>query len=163
MTATATTPTTFRLHAFPAAVLAAARAGEPDAWGRPPVPVVAAGGEPVRCCRRDAAAGEPLLLLAFRPELPGVGSPYQEVGAVYVHAGTCPAEPDPTTYPAAWRGRPQVLRAYDERGWIHPASRTHDGTDPERALAKVLATDGVVEVHSRNVVYGCWMFTALTA
>jgi hypothetical protein len=88
------------------------------------VPVTAGGGEPVRCCRTDARAGEALLLLAFRP---------------------------------------QVLRAYDERGWIHPATRVHDGTEPERELAEVLATPGVVEVHSRNVAYGCWMFTAVPA
>jgi hypothetical protein len=54
-----------------------------------------------------------------------------------------------------------VLRAYDERGWIHPATSVHDGTDPERELAEVLATPDVVEVHSRNVAYDCWMFTAV--
>jgi hypothetical protein len=35
----------------------------------------------------------------------------------------------------------------------------HDGTDPEAAIAKVLAHPEVVEVHSRNVEYGCYMFT----
>jgi hypothetical protein len=34
----------------------------------------------------------------------------------------------------------------------------HDGTDPEAALAAVLAAPGVVEVHSRNIAYGCYMF-----
>jgi hypothetical protein len=53
-----------------------------------------------------------------------------------------------------------VLRAYDDRGWIHPATRTHDGTEPERVLAEVLAEPGVVEVHSRNIGYGCFMFAA---
>jgi hypothetical protein len=52
-----------------------------------------------------------------------------------------------------------VLRAYDERGWIHPATRLHDGSDPESAIAAVLAQPGVVRVHSRNVAYGCYMFT----
>ena len=127
------------------------------------MPVTAGGGEPVRCCRADARAGEALLLLAFRPPLPRDDSPYQEVGAVYVHAETC-AGPGPSdAYPADWRRRPQVLRAYDERGWIHPATRVHEGTDPERELAEVLATPGVVEVHSRNVAYGCWMFAAVAA
>ena len=53
--------------------------------------------------------------------------------------------------------RPQVLRAYDERGWIHPATRVHDGTDAAGVLAEVLAQQGVVEVHSRNIDYGCFM------
>lgn len=158
---TTTTTTTYRLLPFPADDLRTARAGGPDAWGRAPEPVVAEGGEPVRCCRTDAAAGQPLLLLAFRPPVPGDGSPYEEVGAVYVHADPCAAPVDDAVYPEAWRGRPQVLRAYDDRGWIHPATRTHDGSDPDAALAEVLGTPGVVEVHSRNVAYGCWMFTAV--
>lgn len=162
-TTTATTTATFRLLPMPTEVLAAARAGRPDAWGRAPVPLTADGGEPVRCCRTDAIAGEALLLLAFRPDLPRDDSPYQEAGAVNVHAEGCAGPAAADAYPADWRRRPQVLRAYDERGWIHPASRAHDGTDPERELAEVLAAPGVVEVHSRNVAYGCWMFTAVRA
>ena len=80
-----------------------------------------------------------------------------------MHSGTCTGPGSSPGYPADWRGRPQVLRAYDERGWIHPATRVHDGTDPERELTEVLATPGVVEVHSRNVAYGCWMFAAVPA
>jgi hypothetical protein len=34
----------------------------------------------------------------------------------------------------------------------------HDGSDPDTAVAAVLAEPGVVEVHSRNVAYGCYMF-----
>ena len=51
-----------------------------------------------------------------------------------------------------------MLRAYDARGWIHPSTRVHDGSDPEAAIAAVLAHQDVVEVHSRNVAYGCYMF-----
>ena len=39
----------------------------------------------------------------------------------------------------------------------------HDGTDPEAVLAAVLAAPGVVEVHSRNIAYGCYMFAVTTA
>lgn len=63
-------------------------------------------------------------------------------------------------YPRDWSRRPQVLRAYDERGWIHPATLVQDGTDPAAELAAVLAEPGVVVVHSRNVAYGCYMFAA---
>jgi hypothetical protein len=34
----------------------------------------------------------------------------------------------------------------------------HDGSDPESAIAEVLAASGVVEVHSRNIAHGCYMF-----
>lgn len=159
-TATTAATTAFRLKGIPEDVLRAIRRGEPDAWGRPAERMTAEGGEPVRCCRRDAEVGQPLLLFAFRPPVPGTGTPYQEVGAVFVHAETCEA-PAVSQYPPDWRARPQVLRAYDHRGWIHPATRVHDGTDPERHLRDVLATPGVVEVHSRNIGYGCWMFSAV--
>lgn len=52
-----------------------------------------------------------------------------------------------------------MLRAYDVRGWIHEASRTHDGQDPERVIATMLSNPDVTQIHSRNIVYGCYMFT----
>lgn len=113
------------------------------------------GGEPLRCCLRDATDGEELLLFNYEPPLPAA-SPYREKGAIFTHAGEC-AGPAPG-YPADWLRRPQVLRAYDARGWIHPATHVHDGTDPVAAIEKVLAEPDVVEVHSRNIAYGCYMF-----
>lgn len=139
------------IHALASDVVSAGRT-DPAA-----VRVVAHGGEPLRCCLRDATAGEDLVLFNYEPPLPGADSPYRETGAVFVHAADC-ASPAPAGYPSAWLRRPQVLRAYDDRGWIHPATRAHDGTDTEAVLAEVLATDGVVEVHSRNIAYGCYMF-----
>ena len=117
---------------------------------------IAKGGEPLRCCLRDATAGEELLLFNYEPPLPD--SPYREKGAVFTHALTCDGPPSATTYPPDWAGRPQVLRAYDARGWIHPSTHVHDGTDPDAAIAKVLAHPEVVEAHSRNLAYGCYMF-----
>lgn len=160
-TSTPTTGTTrstpgARIDGLPAEALDIVRSGGMDVSGNPPVLLVAEGGEPVRCCLRNAREGEELVLFGYAPPLPA--SPYREVGPVFAHARTCPAPPM-TGYPREWLDRPQVLRAYDARGWIHPATRTHDGTDPEAALAQVLAEPGVVQVHSRNVAYGCWMFT----
>ncbi|GAA4449858.1 DUF1203 domain-containing protein [Phytohabitans houttuyneae] len=151
---------TYEIHALPAALLDTVRASGLDASGNPVERVTATGGEPVRCCLRDAAAGEELMLFGYEPPLPP--SPYREVGAVFAHAERC-AGPDAGGYPEGWRGRSQVLRAYDARGWIHPATRVHDGSDPEAAIAKVLAAPGVVRVHSRNVAYGCYMFTVVPA
>lgn len=130
----------------------ARRAGEGEELLR------AGGGEPLRCCLRDAVADEELILFGYAPPLPAA-SPYRELGPVFAHAATCTG-PDGSGYPGAWRSRPQVLRAYDADGRIHPASRVHDGTRSDRELREVLAADGVVEVPSRNVVYGCFMFAA---
>jgi hypothetical protein len=120
------------------------------------VSVPAAGGEPLRCCLRNARPGESLILFNYEPPMPL--SPYREKGAVFAHAAPCDLVADLETYPPDWRGRPQVLRAYDRRGWIHSAS-VHDGSSPEAAISAVLADREVVEIHSRNVAYGCFMFS----
>ncbi len=90
-------------------------------------------------------------------------STYREIGAVFAHAQRCEGPRGRSEYPAQWRGRPQVLRAYDERGWIHGSSRIHDGLDPEGVIEELLAHPEVVQVHSRNVAYGCYMFTVTRA
>ncbi len=148
--------TTFQIHPLPDEVLAAVRETHADVSGQSPaVVIVANGGEPVRCCLRNAAPDDELLLVNYEPPLPA--SPYREIGAVFIHAQPCASTAD-NGYPADWLTRPQILRAYDERGWIHDATTVHDGSDPERAIRDVLAAPGVVLVHSRNIAYGCYMF-----
>jgi hypothetical protein len=147
----------FRVHALPADLLQAVRATGRGAAGGPVERVAAEGGEPLRCCLRDATRGEALMLFGYEPPLPP--SPYREIGPVFAHVEACPGNVAPDAYPPQWRGRSQVLRAYDARGWIHEATRVHDGTDPEAAIAAVLARPGVARIHSRNVAYGCYMFT----
>jgi hypothetical protein len=126
--------------------------------GPSPEHLSAEGGEPLRCCLRDARPGERIMLFSYRPPLPAA-SVYQEMGAVYAHSTGC-AGPGQVIYPTDWKDRPQVLRAYTLEGRIHPASRAHDGQNPLAAIEAILEHDDVVEVHSRNVVYGCYMFTA---
>jgi hypothetical protein len=149
----------FEVHAIPKTVLDRARADSADPQRKDFARVVAVGGESMRCCLRDARPGEELLLFNYQPPVPV--SPYREIGAVFAHAVACDGpDAEGGGYPADWRGRPQVLRAYDRRGWIHPNTRVHDGSDPEGAIAEVLADPEVVQVHSRNVAYGCFMFVA---
>lgn len=158
---TAIEPTTdFVIRALPKHVLSDARTRlRSDADDGDVRAMLANGGEPLRCCLRDAEAGERLMLFNHRPALPA-RSPYQEIGAVFAHAHGADCErAEPTRhYPETWRGRRQVLRAYDARGYIHPATRVHDGIDPESAIRAILADLDVVLVHSRNVEYGCYMF-----
>ncbi|NBM16166.1 DUF1203 domain-containing protein [Streptomyces sp. GC420] len=158
---TTTSTIAFRVHALPAGVLEGVRARGVDAFGSRAEHITAEGGEPLRCCLRNAGPGEDLLLFGYQPPLPA--SPYREVGAVLAHAGPCAGPGEVSTYPPDWRGRPQVLRAYDARGWIHDATAVHDGQDPEAAIAEVLAERGVMQVHSRNVAWGCYMFTITRA
>lgn len=145
--------TDYLIHPLPGDALSAAR-------NAPAGPLherlAAAGGEPLRCCLRDAEEGSALILVNYEPPLPA--SPYRERGGVFVHADECAGPASTTAYPVEWSSRPQVLRAYDKHGWIHEATTTHDGTDPEAAIAEVLAHPEVVRVHSRNIAYGCYMF-----
>jgi len=154
------TTTTFRIRPIPVAQLNAVRASGHDVSGNSVETLTDAVGEPLRCCLRNARPGEKCILFGYEPPIPGVGSPYREIGAVIAHAKDCGAPNLWESYPQDWQGRPQVLRAYDARGRIHPASTTHDGSEPAAALAQVLAEPDVVEVHSRNIAYGCFMFVA---
>jgi hypothetical protein len=148
---------TFTIHHVDEAVLAQVRQSGRDVSGNPVVTVTTEGGEPLRCCLRDAKPGERAILFGYEPVIPA--SPYREIGAVFAHAEACGGPDFETGYPPQWRGRRQVLRAYDERGWIHPSTRDHDGSDPESVIAGILANPDVVQIHSRNVAYGCYMFT----
>ena len=151
-----TTHRKFTIHAVPDAALAEVRATDRDVSGNAVVHRSALGGEPLRCCLRDAVAGEDIILFGYEPALPP--SPYREVGAIFAHASACAGPAATDEYPRAWLGRDQVLRAYDERGWIR-AAIVHDGSRPEMAIADLVADPRVVQIHSRNVAYGCFMFT----
>jgi hypothetical protein len=151
-----TTQEQFLVHTVPDAVLEEVRSTGRDISGNAVVHRSASGGEPLRCCLRDAVPGEDVILFGHEPALPP--SPYREVGAIFAHAAPCPGPATTDEYPPAWLGRQQVLRAYDERGWIRGAI-VHDGSRPEVAIADLFADPQVVQIHSRNVAYGCFMFT----
>jgi hypothetical protein len=153
---TSTTRIAFQIQPLPSAVLDDARASGVDVSGHPIVVMITEGGEPLRCCLRNAEPGEQAMLFGFEPSIPA--SPYREVGPVFAHAQQCPGPERLDSYPADWRGKPQVLRAYDSRGWIHNATRVHDGTNPEAVISEMFADPDVVQIHSRNVAYGCFMF-----
>jgi hypothetical protein len=157
---TTTTKTAFHIHVVPPEILERVRKTQRDVSGNPVAHVIAQGGEPVRCCVRNARPGEELILFGYEPPLPP--SPYREIGAIYGHSEPCGGPEDLHSYPAEWRGRPQILRGYDSRGWIIYAE-VHDGRDPEAAVAAALADPEVVQVHSRNISYGCYNFTITRA
>jgi hypothetical protein len=156
---TTTTTTAFQIQPLPAEVLDEIRASRVDVSGNPIQHLIAAGGEPFRCCLRNAGPGEQAILFGYEPPIPA--SPYREIGAVFAHAQRCPGPDRVDGYPQDWRGKPQVLRAYDRRGWIHPSTRMHDGSDPEAVISEMLANPEVTQIHSRNVAYGCFMFVVV--
>ncbi|MEU4236319.1 DUF1203 domain-containing protein [Actinoplanes sp. NPDC026619] len=112
-------------------------------------------GEALRCCLREAEAGERLALVAYRPA--GATGAYREIGPVFVHADPCEGYREPGHYPASFRPRRQVLRAYDKAGRIADAIMV-EGENAEAGIEQLLNRPEIETVHSRNVLYGCYMF-----
>jgi uncharacterized protein DUF1203 len=146
----------FVVSPIPAERLDAMRRDGTDDAGERLRPFIAdEDGAPLRCCLREARAGEHLLLVAYRPA--GTAGAYREVGPVFVHASPCAGYPEPGSYPAGFRDLQQALRAYDREGRIIDACLV-DGLHAEAGIEQLLTRPHVATVHSRNVLYGCYMF-----
>jgi hypothetical protein len=153
--------TALRIQAIPPTTLRRLRAQGHDDHGHPWQPRVDdAGGAPLRCCLRDSRPGESVVLISYAPlraaDAVDAG-PYDEVGPVFVHAEECAGPDDDRTYPVGWVDRPQVLRAYHSDGTIAGGVRLDPGADRAAAATELLADPDIAFVHSRNVVYGCYM------
>ena len=143
--------------AIPPGELDAIRAAGQDEAGNPlEVQVHQDGGAPLRCCLREARAGERLLLIAYGP--PGPAGAYAERGPVFIHAERCAGYPTPGQYPPGLAGRQQVVRAYDAQGRIADGVLAADGRQAAKITAELLARPEVEFVHLRNVGYGCYNF-----
>ena len=149
--------TSFRISALPSDQLDRIRSRGKDDFGNELVVLTEQGdgGTPLRCCLRDAYRGERFLLIAWRPA--EIGGPYAEVGPVFVHAEACGGYSESRSYPAGFRHRRQLFRAYDANGW-QIDNRVVEGAEAESAVGNFFARDEVSYVHSRNLMAGCYMF-----
>ncbi len=109
---------------------------------------------PLRCCLRDSRSAEEVVLVAAVP--PGPRGPYAERGPVFVHAYDC-GGPEHDGYPDDWRSRSQVFRAYRHDGTIAGGEIVGPGDDQEAVALRWLADPTVAFLHTRNVVFGCYM------
>ncbi len=110
---------------------------------------------PCRHCLRVAAAGERLIVFAYRP-FDG-GGPYAEVGPVFIHADACAAYGDHQLFPQDFVQRLLTMRGYNERGTIETAELSQPG-DPEASLERLFSHERVRFVHVRNPAWGCFDF-----
>lgn len=148
---------TFTISAVPATWLHAVRRDGVDDAGDRFEPFDAdEDGAQLRCCLRLARAGERIALLAYRP--PGTAGAYREIGPIFVHADPCQGYAERASYPTGFHGPRVVFRAYDEAGRIADAVEV-EGGHAEAAIDRLFAHPDVATVHSRNVLYGCFMFT----
>lgn len=144
---------TYDVHPIAADHLDGVRTQGHDGHGNPLVARAASGREPLRCCLRLAGPGESIGLIGYAPL--GTGGGYREVGPVFVHADHCEGPID-SGYPASFTERQQVFRAYNADGAIADAVLAEPG-DHDVAIEKLFADPAVVEIHTRNVLYGCYM------
>jgi hypothetical protein len=148
---------TFRIDPIPAETLRRIRERGTDDLGNPVVPEdTTEDGFPLRCCLRDSVAGERIVAIGYNP-FPWSG-PYAESGPVFIHAEECPGYHDLDRYPEGFRHRQQIFRAYGPEQRIVDALIV-TGDQAEQKLSELLARPEVEFVHSRNVAYGCYMFT----
>jgi hypothetical protein len=142
---------------IPPAELQQIRAGGMDEAGnRLIVQTDTTGGSPLRCCLRESAPGERVLLIAYTP--PGTRGAYAERGPVFIHAEPCSGYLTPDRYPPALSHRQQVVRAYDRDGRIADGVLVNDGEHAMAVIGDLLRRPDVALVHLRNVGYGCYNF-----
>jgi hypothetical protein len=117
------------------------------------------GGWPLRCCLTDSLPGDVLAIVAWAPfEWRG---PYAEVGPIVIHADSCGGFAGDGV-PPQFLERRQLVRpygtdrriSYDDIVIVEP-----DGSLPA-VLADVLSRDGIEVALVRNVLAGCYSFTA---
>ena len=131
-------------------------AGVDEAGNRLTVRGETSGGSPLRCCLRESAPGEQLLLIAYTP--PGGRGAYAERGPVFIHAEPCAGYLTPSRYPPGLSHRLQVVRAYDRDGRIAGGVMVNDGEHAMTVIRELLARPDVSLAHLRNVGYGCYNF-----
>ena len=149
---------TLRYSGMPGELAAAYRAGAPDANGMTPERRISDGdGVPCRHCLGSVAAGEPYLILAYRP-FPAP-QPYAEIGPVFLHAEACPAHDPAAGLPERERrarsGR--ILRGYgaDDR-IVYGTGMVVPNEGIEAAAASLLARADVAYLHMRSATNNCF-------
>ena len=157
MTTRTQTQQTLTVHPLDPARLDAVREEGVDEFGNPFTPYDASGdGEPLRCCLRFARAGERIALISWAPFTEG--SPWREVGPVYVHAEHCEGYGE-RWLPGQLRRGPRVLRTYRADGSMDYAHNTLVGDeDIEPVLDRLLAEPEVATVHVRTVLPQCFLY-----
>ena len=118
------------------------------------------GGWPLRCCLIDSRPGDEIAIVAWSP-FPWDG-PFAEVGPIVVHADPCRGN-QWAGVPPQFEQRRQLLRPYTrQRRIAYDAVRIVEPDESlESALAELLAREEVELVHARNVLAGCYSFTAV--
>ena len=146
-----------RFVAMPTTVAHALQAGAADANGQVSERHISDGdGVPCRHCLTTVAAGDPYLILAYRP-FAGV-QPYAECGPIFLHAEPCQRHPESEQVPALFLGVDRYLiRGYSEQeriiygtGQIVPSSQMAE------CAAELFRRPEVAYIHVRSATNNCY-------
>jgi len=146
-----------QFEALPTETVRALQRGGADAYGQMPERRTSdGGGVPCRHCLRNVAAGEPYLVLAYRP-FPAL-QPYAETGPIFLHAGECErASPGAECPEILIASSNYIVRGYgaDDRIVYGTGGvvRTGEITDWAQAL---FARGDVAYVHVRSARNNCY-------
>jgi hypothetical protein len=145
-----------RFVALPTDFVRALQGGGADANGQPPERHVSDGaGNPCRHCLTEIAAGEPMLVLAYRP-FPAP-QPYAELGPIFLHARPC-ARQEGAGAPLMFRGWERLLiRGYglDDR-IVYGTGQVVRIPELEAAATALLDRPDVAYLHARSAANNCY-------
>jgi hypothetical protein len=147
-----------QFNSMPTEAARAYQAGALDANGQSPERHISDGyGVPCRHCQRDVEAGEPYLILAYRP-FPEP-QPYAEVGPIFLHAEPCERYPLTDTVPPMFanHGRRYLLKGYRQNDRIfYGTGRIVEGSEVAVAAAQILERPDAAYVHVRSALNNCF-------
>lgn len=146
---------TIRFIALPTQEAEAFRAGAPDAYGNAPERQTSPGGMPCRHCLGEIAAGEPMLLLAYRP-FPAI-QPYAETGPIFLHAAPCRRYEASEVLPPMLSSPDYIVRGYGENDRIVYGTGAVTPTGRIAAYAaELLSRPGIAYAHVRSARNNCF-------
>jgi hypothetical protein len=149
--------TGLKFVAMPSETARGFREGSLDAHGQPPERHVSDGsGTPCRHCLDDVAAGEPFLILAWRPF--ARPQPYAETGPVFLHAEDCQRHDEAAGMPEMFQKRERfLLRGYGpDARIVYGTGRVVATAEMEQAAAALLERDDAAYLHIRSGSYNCY-------
>jgi hypothetical protein len=146
-----------RFIALPTAEVRRLQAGGLDANGQLPERRISEGdGVPCRHCLADVAAGEPYLVLSYRPFRSP--QPYAECGPIFLHADPCERYADERSPPALFsRRRHLLVRGYDGNDRIvYGTGKQIAASRLSFAATELLQRPEVAYVHVRSAANNCY-------
>ncbi len=147
---------TLRFTAMPTEYARAFQQGALDANGQPPERHLSDGdGMPCRHCLQNIAAGDPYLILAYRPF--SAPQPYAELGPIFLHADACPRYEAADVPPIVTASPQMLIRGYSaQERIVYGTGQVVPTTDITDALAERLARPEVAFVHVRSAANNCY-------